>query len=125
MTATVYSEKPADAGFLVSEAEGPFYARDALVLAANAAPIFAGTVVAVLTASKKVVPFNAAGADGSQNPIGFSLRSHDINTADRKVAIWDGPGEVRAAYIVWPAGISDNDKATAIAALVAKGIKFR
>jgi hypothetical protein len=125
MPATVFTEKqPANLGFVVSEAEGPFFTRDADTLKAGVA-LKAGQLLGRETASKKLVPLAIGTTDGSQVYAGFSGYNHDAVAVDRKILNWSGPGEVRLADVTFPAGATDNDKATIIAAVNAKGVKFR
>lgn len=84
-----------------------------------------GMVLGQVTASKKYKPFTTGASDGSQNPAAILFTSADASAADKPVVIHTRDCEVSDHELVWPAGISAGDKATAITALATKGIIVR
>ncbi len=103
------------------------YSREVVTFGSGAV-VGSGTVVAKLTASGKFVPLAAVAADpvtGSHIPAGISYNDVDASAADQEDVITARASEVNAAELIWPAGITENAKTTAIAALVALGIIVR
>ncbi|MDP3459072.1 MAG: head decoration protein [Hyphomonas sp.] len=86
-----------------------------------------GTVIAKLTTGGKAVQLLPGAETGAQTAWGVLLE--DVTAPDGVdapgVAFANGPILLRKEAIVWPAGISDANKAAAIAALAAKLIKIR
>lgn len=85
-----------------------------------------GTVIAKVTASGKFVQLNPAGADGSQTAWGILAEKVTApDGVDAKGIALARLVAVRSAKVIWPAGISDANKAAALAALEAKMIVTR
>jgi hypothetical protein len=85
----------------------------------------AGTVVGRITASKKLVPLAPAADDGSETAVGAIFDAVDATAEDKRVVLLGRDFEADGALLSWPAGITDPDKAEAVAALAALGIVVR
>jgi len=108
-----------------------FYSRDnGVLLAGSGGPrqIAVGQILGQVTASKKITGWAPAATDGSQTVWGVSLTACEAADgvdnemdllATRRVSV------LSLSAIVWPAGVTDAQKATALAALEAKGIVVR
>ena len=71
------------------------------------------SVVAVLTASGKLVKHNPAGADGSQNAIGITTQAVNAAAADQHVAIYVG-GVFNHEALTWAAATDTLAKRKAV-----------
>ena len=78
---TFTQDRPA--GHVISEAN---YARsrEQITLAATAVALPSGTALGKLTANGQYVPYNPAGADGSQNFAGFLYERREINAGTQR-----------------------------------------
>jgi hypothetical protein len=121
---TVFSE-PINLGDLVKyEEDNLFYSRDSVTVAPNQV-LALGTVVG-MTDSQRVTALAPAATDGSQNAYGILLHAVDTTTPGKTEAlVLARECVVSDAYVVWPVGISANDKATAIQQLKVPGILIR
>ena len=79
--------------------------------------------IVVSAGSGKVVAFAEAAVNGSEDPVGFLIAAVDATSADKQGVIIARDALVAMNNLVWPAEISAGDKAAAIAALEALGIK--
>jgi hypothetical protein len=79
-------------------------------------------VVAKITATGKVVIHNPAGVDGSSVAAGVLIAAVDASLADKPGVIIVRDAMIAPANLVWPAAISAEDKALALADLKALGI---
>lgn len=116
------TENPRTGDFLLSEANGT-YSRENVILDAGA--LDAGTVLGKLTASGKYVVLAPAAADGSEDASGILWARADASTADAAIVVIARDAEVKADALIWPAGITTEQKATAITQLNALGIVLR
>jgi len=83
-------------------------------------------LVTVAEGSGKLTALTPAANDGSQIPVGVLATDCDASAADAPcVYLARGPAVVSSDGLVWPAGISDSAKATALATLLAMGIVKR
>jgi hypothetical protein len=80
-----------------------------------------GTVLGKVTATGAWVQLDPNAADGSQNAAGILVDDTDASAAEEKCMVYVH-GEFFDDGLTWPDGISDADKATAVAALAALGI---
>lgn len=80
--------------------DSPVNTDDGYVVASGQGAVPKYSVVAVLTATGKLVKHNPAGADGSQNAIGITTQAVDASAADQKVAIYTA-GTFNAAALTW------------------------
>lgn len=88
--------------------------------------LVAGTVVGKITASGKYTILAPAAGDGSQNAAGVIVPNVNASTGDVATArfLLRGPAQLNANDITWPGGITGPQKTTAIAQLLALGIKL-
>lgn len=120
---------PLLSNLLVREVDPEISRETITVLAGDEADreLLMGTVVAKITTGGKVIALTPGASDGSQTAWGVILQ--DVTAPDgvdaTGLAFANGPVLLRAEAIIWPAGISDANKAAAIAALAAKLIKIR
>jgi len=80
-----------------------------------------GTVVGKLSSGGKYVILAPAASDGSESAAGILIGDLDASGGDEP-GIFLAHGEAISDNLTWPAGITDNQKATAIAQLRALGI---
>ena len=113
---------------ILSEAEG-VRSRDVVIIGASqtlAPGSVLGTITAAGATKGQNVLLNPAGNDGSQTATGVLL--HRITTAAGqtvKATAFTRDCEVRASALQWGAGVTDAQKATAIAALATSGVIAR
>ncbi|TKT46191.1 head decoration protein [Rhizobium sp. LC145] len=112
------------AHYIVSEANG-YRSREQAVIASGSGKLDAGAVLAQVTASKKYVPFNPAGADGSQTAVAILYEGCDATLADARRTVTARDTEIHADVLVWGAAVTDLQKTAALAALAALGIVAR
>lgn len=84
-----------------------------------------GTVVGKKTADGKLYALNPAATDGTEISIGVLIEPVDATLIDKTGIIIARHAIVADRAVVWPAGITAAQKATAIAQLEAKGILLR
>ena len=101
------------------------YSRDPVTVAAGS-QLALGTVVGRVTATAKVVQLDPAATDGTEAPVGILLGNIDATLID----VEDGiilarHGTVASNAVVWPDGITPEQKTTALAQLKALGILVR
>ena len=119
---TVLNEGRNTAEFMISEAN-PHRSRDEVTVAAGSAPgLAAGTVLGTLTSGGNFVIVAPNASDGSETASGI-LWEAAVGTVKRTVVVRDA--EINGAHLIWPTGISDQNKATAIGQLKALGIIVR
>lgn len=104
------------------------YNREVVTILAGAGAdraLILGQVLGKITASGKVKEIDFAGADGTENAYGILLYDCTApNGVDAEgTAVVDGPAIIAKSALVWPAGATANQKATALGQLKAKGIK--
>ena len=104
--------------------EDNLYSRD-VVTVASGQNLAAGTVVGIITASGKVTQLAPAASDGSQTAAGVLLNAVDASAGDKPGVIIARHAICSAKGLVWPASITDPQKATAISQLKALGILVR
>lgn len=82
-----------------------------------------GTVLAKVTASGKYVGFDPDGADGSETAAVILARDVTVDASVDSVGLGYVHGEFREDELVWThTGITENEKAAAVADLMAAGI---
>lgn len=103
----------------------PDFSRESGPVAAGTA-IDLGTVLGKLTVSGNLVPFNPAGADGSQEIVGVSQRVVEAEAEDDDRLVYSARGTVLSASgLRWPDAISAPQKAAALVDLTAMGLIVR
>ena len=119
----VLNEGTHTAEHLVSEANGHRSREEITVISGQ--NLAAAAVVAKITASGKYTELNPAGADGSEVAAGVLYAAVDASAADKQGVVHLRDSEVVSAALVWPAGITGPEQATAIAELAAIGVIAR
>lgn len=109
--------------FIVSEAPG-FRSRNTANLPAGVT-VRPGQVLARVTASGLTVALAPAASDGSEKAVEIAVYGVTGGANPAQVATIDVDAEVRASDLEWPVGITAPQKAAAVAALLARGIKLR
>jgi hypothetical protein len=113
---------------LAYEVHPDFTREQATLLAGDATERVAeiGLVVGKISASGKIVQHAPGASDGSQNAYGIVIaKAVAPYGEDAQVLLLErGPALVKAPGLIWADGISDGNKATAVAALLAKGIRI-
>ena len=100
--------------------------RDEKILASGAGNLKVGTVLGTVTTGGKLKQLAPAASDGTQNASHILLQNSDATSADQNVVtLARGTAEVVLQALVWPVGITDNQKAAALAQLEAKLITAR
>jgi hypothetical protein len=87
--------------------------------------LVAGTVVGIVTASGKYVAYDNVGTDdGRRSVAGILVGDVNASAADKAGKVLRrGPAMVNKNDLTWAAGIDASEKATAITAMLALGIK--
>lgn len=85
-----------------------------------------GAIVGRVTATGKVKRFDPAASDGTETPAGILLGAIDASLIERDDGLLLARHGIVATHAVtWPAGITAEQKAAAVAALEARGILIR
>lgn len=85
-----------------------------------------GAVVGRVTATGKLKRFDPVATDGTEDVAGILLGAIDATLIQRDDALLLARHAIVASHaVVWPAGITAEQKAAAIAALEARGILIR
>jgi hypothetical protein len=85
-----------------------------------------GAVVGRITATAKFKVFDPAATDGSELPAGILLGACDATLIDRDDALLLARhGMVASNAVVWPAGITTEQKTTALAQMSSLGVLVR
>ena len=101
------------------------YSRD-LATVASGQNLVLGTVVGRAPVTGKLSPIAPAAVDSSAEAVGVLAFSIDATAADRDDALLIARHAIVASHaLVWPAGITPTQKATAIAQLTARGVLVR
>ena len=101
------------------------YSRDQATVASGQ-NLTLGAVVGIVAATGKVKALDPAATDGSQLAAGVLLEPVDATAGDRDDGILLARHAIVAdSALVWPAGITNAEKAAAIAELKAIGILVR
>lgn len=85
-----------------------------------------GAVVGRVTATGKLKRFDPVATDGTEDVAGLLLGAIDATLIQRDDALLLARHAIVASHaVIWPAGITAEQKAAAIAALEARGILIR
>lgn len=109
--------------FLVSEANGRL-SREVVTVAAGA-DLVPGTVLGQVTAGGAYAALNTAAVDGSEVAAAVLYDHAYAASAAVEGVIVARLAEVRGSDLEWPDGITEGDKAAAIAELAANNIIVR
>jgi hypothetical protein len=101
------------------------YSRDQVTVQAGQVLVL-GAVIGRVAATGKVRAFDPSATDGSEKPAGVVIQPIDAGTAERR----DGLIVARHAIVadralVWPAAITEAEKAEAVEQLKSLGILIR
>ena len=105
-------------------AELTMISRDRVTIASGAS-LALGTVLGKVTASGKYKTLAPAASDGTQTAVAVLAEAVDATAADKPGMVVTRVAALASAGLVWPGGITDPQKATALAALDARGIVVR
>jgi hypothetical protein len=112
--------------FLLGPGPGNESRDNATVTVQDDTTLAPGTVLGKV--SGKYVPFDQDASDGSETAAGIlydALTNDGVAPADYAGVVIDYACEVRGADLTWPSDIEAGEKTTAIADLLALGIKVR
>lgn len=98
------------------------FSRDTDTLASGSGVVLTGTVLGKVTASGKFKPLTVGASDGTQTATAIILQDADATSSDVMVVNLKRRAQVVVQSLTWPAGITDTQKATALAQLAALGI---
>lgn len=101
------------------------YSRDPVTVAVGQ-NLELGAVVGRVAATGKVKRLEPAATDGTETPAGILLGAVDASLIERDDGLLLARHGIVASHaVVWPVGISAEQKAAAIAALETRGILIR
>ena len=101
------------------------YSREQVTVATNQ-NLELGAVVGRVTANAKIKRFDPAATDGTEDVAGILLGAIDATLIERDDALLLARHAIVASHaVVWPAGITVEQRTAAIAALEARGILIR
>ena len=100
------------------------YSRDTVTVASGQ-NLTLGTVIGIKTTDKKAHTLAPAATDGTEAVAGVLIQAVNATAADTKGVMVARHAMVADTALVWPAGITVNQKATAVAQLKAIGIIIR
>lgn len=110
--------------YLVSEASDMYRSREQVTISSGA-DLVAGTVLGKITASGKYAIHDPAAVDGTEAAAAILLADANAASADVRAVVHVRDCVVRGSGLTYITGISDANKALAIADLEAKGIIVR
>ena len=118
--------EPMNLGDLLKYEESSLrYSREQITVAVGQ-NLELGAVVGRVTATGRIKRFDPLATDGSEHPAGVLLQSCDATLIERDdVAILARHGVVASHAVVWPVGMTSEQKVVATAALEARGILIR
>lgn len=120
---TILKDSRGAGHFILSEANG-YRSRQRISVGVGQS-LLSGQVIAKLTAGGAYVKLAPAAADGSETAVGILFDDVVSTTEVVEAVSFERDCEVNAADLVWPAGITENQKTAALAALAAKGVIAR
>ena len=109
--------------FLVSEANGA-RSRETITLA-EGQDLEAGTVLGKVTATGKYAQVAPTATDGTESAAGILFDNVDASAADSKAVAIARDAEVRGSDLVWPEGVTAEQREAAVGELLAAGIVIR
>lgn len=114
-----------NAAFIISEANNT-RSREQIILATAAGNnLSSGTVLGKITASGKYTALTPGATDGSQTAIAVLYWNTDASAADQRTVGIVRDAEVDYEMLIWPAGITDAQKTSAINALATASLIVR
>ncbi|WP_067515600.1 head decoration protein [Endozoicomonas ascidiicola] len=109
--------------FLVSEGNNSI-SREQVAFAANLT-MKPGTVIAMVSATGLFQPLDPSADDGTQNALGVLYAGKVTDASGGDGVIIARLAEVVDSLLIWPAGITDEQKAAAVNQLAALDIILR
>ncbi|NGZ07626.1 MAG: head decoration protein [Magnetococcales bacterium] len=116
--------EPNHLGDLLKYEAPNLYSRDAVVVASGQ-NLALGSVIGIKTADGKAHTLAPAAADGTEKAAGVLIQTVDATGADTEGVMVARHALVADIALVWPAGITANQKTTALGQLKAIGILVR
>lgn len=110
--------------YIIREANG-YRSRERAVLASGSGKVMPGLVVGFVDADKKFKPLDPDGSDGSQIAAGILFQGCDATDQDVRRTFSVRDTEVHLGLLIWPEGISDVAKTSAISELEQLGLITR
>lgn len=121
---TVPIDGMGDGAYLIGDFDAR-RANDQATFAITGVEVKSGTVLGQVTATKIYAPLAPAANDGTQNAVGILYGALDISAAVQRCAVTARDQPVNGHALVWPAGITDLQRAAAIAQLETRSIMVR
>jgi len=119
---TIKEDRPG--GHVISEANY-LRSREQISLAATAVVLPSGTALGKLTAGGAYVPYNPAGADGSQNFAGFLYERRDINASPQRAVAHVRDCEINGREVTYINALNAGQQTALEAAAAALGVLVR
>jgi len=108
------------------KSEGPDgISRDAVTLVRHSLTYASGTVLGQVTISRNYARLNPAAADGTQIAKAIVHQDYDATAKDTRGVVISRVAQVKAGKLIWPAGITDPQKKTAVDQLDDRAIVVR
>ena len=117
------TENPTAGGFIISLANANRSMDNVTIQSGQ--DLKAGTVLGKEANSDDYVQLDPSATDGTDVARGVLFAPTDTTDGEVVAAVVLRDAEVNAGELIWPTGISDNDKATAIGELKTIGIIVR
>lgn len=114
--------KPQAGDCILSEANGTRSRENGIL---DTGDLVDGTVLGQITSGGKYVQLAPAATNGSEAVAGVLYGNANASSADQSIVVIARDAELTASAIVWPAGITTDQKNTAIAQLKALGLLLR
>lgn len=112
-------------GFYLGESFSPNVINEEVLVASGAGVLYPGTVLGKITASGKYVLHDNSLGNGAEVAAAILFHKVDATSGDVKtVATVNGPATINGNLLTFKAGISTPNKAAALSALRAKGLKI-
>ena len=93
------TQKPAPAGFVLSEASGS-RSRESVSLAATASDLEAGTLLGIVTASGLYAPYKNTNSNGTETATAILLSRVEASASAQKAAVIARDAEVVQAQLI-------------------------
>ena len=122
VTRTITEDRPG--GHVISEANYAI-SREQITLAATAVALASGTALGKLTANGQYVPYNPAGADGSQNFAGFLYERREISAGTQRAVAHVRQCEINGREVTYINALNAGQQAAFEAAAAAQGVLVR
>ena len=114
------TENPRVGDFILSIANGTLSLENGVL---SAGDLKAGTVVSKL--SGNYVQLDPDAETGAETAVGVLMTNADASTAAQAVVVVARQAEVKADGLIWPAGITTEEKTAALQSLASIGVFAR